>query len=100
MSEPWIIGDSIRLWVSIADLNGSAVNPASLRLRIKPPVAAEYSLTVAELIKDADGAYHHDLRLGDHGRWYYRWEAGDPSMAVGEGEIAVDPSRFVRRSTP
>lgn len=92
MSE-WIVGDTTRMVLDVADAAGLPADPGTLTLSIKPPSGA--IVVVPNPTRAATGAYHHDLLLDQRGTWYYRWASGAPLPAVAEGSIKVSPSRFV-----
>jgi hypothetical protein len=89
----WIIGDTTRMGLDVADAAGLPADPGTLTLSIKPPSGP--IVVVANPTRAATGAYRHDLLLDQRGTWYYRWASGAPLPAVAEGSIKVNPSRFV-----
>lgn len=90
--DNWIIGETATLPLLIVDAVGVAIDPDSIRLRIKPPGAADYAID--NPIRLDTGSFQHELALNKAGHWYYRWEVAAPQPAVAEGSIDVDPSRF------
>lgn len=92
----YLVGESARISVAIADSAGIAVDPGTLRLKVKTPAAVVSTLTVgAGIVKDAVGAYHADVALPAVGTWYYRWEADAPNPGAVEGAINVGKSRVI-----
>lgn len=89
----WIVGDTTRMSLDVADAAGIADDPGTLTLSIKPPAGP--IVVVANPARVAAGIYRHDLLLNQRGTWYYRWASGAPLPAVAEGSINVKPSRFV-----
>lgn len=91
----YLIGDVVRLSVSVVDAAEAAIDPSALVLKIKPPKAEAIVVALGDLTHDSLGNYHHDHRLDAAGAWYYRWESSNPSVAATEGSINVQPSRFL-----
>lgn len=80
MSDRYEIGDLVRIDRTFVNLAGTAVDPATVRLRVRSP-----SGTVTEVDATNDpsavGAFYVDVTPDRAGRWRYRWvSTGDPQL--------------------
>lgn len=91
----WIAGETATLTARIVDAEGAPFDPAALAMKIENPAGVVSTILMGDLTKADTGLYRYELPLAAAGRWYFRWESGDPVMAVAEGSINVLPSRFV-----
>lgn len=95
MSETdYLIGQAARIEAVITGIDGVAVDPQTVRLLTRAPDGTQTEIPADQIVKDATGAYHHDLTLNKAGRWYYRWQSGTPATSAAEGQLTVKPSRF------
>lgn len=80
-------------WTDVA--TNTAVDPATITLRVKAPSGTETTYTLAgeDVVQDSSGHYHCDVDADESGPWSYRWETTSPQSAV-EGGFSVDGSRF------
>lgn len=82
-------GTAIRLAVAFTNASGSAADPTTVKLKIRPKGGTERTFvhgTDAELVKDSTGSYHLDYTVPniapDRGmNFYYTW--------IGTGTVAV-----------
>ena len=97
MFTDWLIGQAARVDCAITDIDGSPIDPAMLRLKVKAPggTVTTYSLGGAEIVKTATGTYHADVALPTSGVWSWRWESDAPSTGAAEGSIVVRKSRVI-----
>jgi hypothetical protein len=96
-SNAWLIGETARLSVEIADAANAAADPGALRLKVKNPVGTVQTYTYGvsgEVVRDALGAYHADILLATSGQWAWRWETDAPNAGAVEGALSVDKSRI------
>lgn len=96
-SAPFLLGSAARMTVACAGPDGAYADPIELRLRTLDPAGTVTTYTypdAAEIIRDAIGHFRADIPLPLAGAWYWRWEAGQPSVGVAEGRLDVLPSRF------
>lgn len=94
-SETYIPGDVARIWLTAADIAGDATDPSVLTIEVKPPRADIVVPPAINIIRDSAGLYHFDLQLDKAGTWYWRWTTGAPATGAAEGQITVQPSRFI-----
>ncbi len=93
-TNTYVIGAGTRATFGIADIARQAVDPAALRLLVKPPggAAATHEYGVSPLIvRDGIGAFHADVPLTVAGTWSFRLETESPS-GVAETQITVTKS--------
>lgn len=88
-------GDAVRLSVAFTNSAGTATDPTTITLKVRPKGGAEEVFvhgTDAELVKDSTGNYHLDYTVPaiapDRGlTFYYQW--------IGTGAVAVvEPGTF------
>lgn len=91
------VGDSVRLYVALVDVDGDAVDPTTLTLTVKPALgtAVSYTYAAGEITKDSVGNYHKDYTVlsGSGGMVYYKF------VATGTA-IGSEPGSFAVRSDP
>ena len=99
MSDPlYLVGESARIHVRVADISGAVIDPVSLVLRVKTAGGAVTAYTYgmnAEVVRESTGIYHADIALPTAGQWSYRWEVAAPNAGVAEGSINVQKSRVI-----
>lgn len=88
----FIVGDVVRLSVSVADVTGALSDPSSLALVIKSPSGSSATHT-SDIVKDSVGNYHFDLPLDLPGSYGFRWQSTGTNQGVAEGGIYVSPQR-------
>ena len=94
----FMIGESARLALALSTFEGSAADPAVLRLRVKSPSGAvtTYLYGVApELVRDGVGQFRASIPLTEAGAWRYRWESEAPHQGAAEGALQVMASRVL-----
>lgn len=80
-------GSRVRLTGGFTDASGSAVDPATVKFRVRPPggLVTEYVYgTDAALVKDSPGNYHVDVDADTPGQWVYRF------FSTGTGKASKD----------
>lgn len=98
MLDEFIVGEVVRLPLSVTDLAGNAVDPGSVTLKIKRGAGAvtAYAYGAApEIVRDATGRYHADIPVISAGQWAYRWELSAPNAGAAEGVFIVQKSRVI-----
>jgi len=98
MLDAFIVGEVVRLTLTVTDLAGNAADPGSITLKIKPGTGAVTAYaygTAPEVVRDATGRYHADIPLVSSGLWAYRWELSAPNAGAAEGVINVQKSRVI-----
>lgn len=97
MMSTYQVGDRPRIIVTFRNIVRQLADPDIVRFRFKTPDGTETTYvygTGAQVVQEAAGIYHVDLRLTADGEWWYRWE-GDGSLACAvEKAIQVDESAF------
>lgn len=94
----YILGEVARISLDIADINGAAVDPGTLLLKVRAPSGTVVTYTngsSVELVRDSLGNYHTDLPLNAAGQWAYRWELTAPNAGAAEGVLIVQKSRVI-----
>ena len=94
------LGETFKFWVTARDTNGSATVPTGLRLLLWKPIttaSAVYYQDSGHFTNAATGAYSINLRLGETGTWYFRWETN--SNAHIDGSVIITGSRFYPSGT-
>jgi hypothetical protein len=94
-------GSLVRLTASFTDMDGLAVDPASVSVSTLDPdldiVSKSYPVD-AEVIKDDVGEYHYDADASKSGAWSFRWEGTGAGQAAAEGKFTVNSSAFPQGS--
>lgn len=94
----YIPGEIARISIRVTDITGTAADPGTLTLKIKPPTGptATYVYgSAAEIVRDSLGNYHADIVMSTSGQWAYRWETTAPNGGAAEGAIVVKKSRVI-----
>lgn len=94
----YLVGEYVRLSLSLLDFAGNPADPGALRLRVRSGagVLSAYAYGSApEVVRDGLGLYHADLPLSVAGSWYYRWESDAPNSGACEGAFPVFASRVL-----
>jgi hypothetical protein len=96
-TNSFLIGETVRLTLALADLSGTAADPGALRLKTKSPAGATTTTAYGggTLLKDSVGNYHIDLTPASTGLWFYRWEADAPNAGAAEGSFNVMASKVI-----
>ena len=98
MSDEFIVGETVRLSVSVTAADGETLaDPDVLRLktlRMGDVVQVYLYGTDAMIVRDSIGQFHADIPLPLSGDWYYRWETSGPITGVAEGALKVRSTRF------
>lgn len=87
------IGNIIRISGAFTDVNGAAVDPTTVTLRIKPPSGS--TVVVTNATKDSVGNYHYDYTPTLKGKHYYRWEGTGACVTANEGDFQIEKSKIV-----
>jgi len=86
-------GDSVRLSVAIVNSAGTATDPTTLTLTVKPGdgTAVSYTYAAGEITKDSVGNYHKDYTVpsGTGGTVYYKFTATGTAIGMEPGSFAV-----------
>lgn len=100
MANTYDIGDVVRVSGAFATSAGTAVDPATVKFRIRRPDRTidfyEYGVD-GEVIKDAVGNYHMDILIDQSGTWYYRVEGITTNRGAEENSIIIRRSKFYDR---
>ncbi|MDD5391188.1 MAG: hypothetical protein PHD37_17765 [Gallionellaceae bacterium] len=91
----YLIGETGRISVSIADGGNVAGDPGALRLKVKTPIGTVTAYVFGasgEIVKDSVGHYHADILLDTIGTWAWRWESDAPNAGASEGVLVVKKS--------
>lgn len=92
-------GALVRLAAEFTDLEGAAIDPTTVTLRVKPPLgtAQVYPFNGSpDLVETSPtGVYWADIRVTEPGKWVYRWEGTGVCEAVAEGAFNVTDSVFL-----
>ena len=94
----YLVGQVVKLSVTIKNAAGVAADPGALRLKIKAPSGAVTTLTHGvdvALVKDSVGNYHADQLLNAPGVWAWRWESDAPNAGASEGTLTVKKSAVI-----
>ena len=90
------IGDQERLTVAFTDLNGTAVNPTTVTLKVRTPDGTVTTLATSDspnpIGNASTGNYYYDYTYAQEGRHHFEWSASGALVAAASGE------RWVRRS--
>lgn len=97
MSQQYDVGDMIRCSVSFKDLNGTAIDPTNVTIKIQKPnqTIVEYVYLVdGGVIKDSVGNYHYDFLITLDGMHTFGWFGSGNMSAVETSTFFVNPSKF------
>lgn len=100
MANTYDIGDVVRCAVAFTNAAGTAVDPTTVKFRIRKPDRSIdfYTYGVdAEVIKDSTGNYHMDILIDQSGTWYYRMEGITTNRGAGETSLIIRRSKFYDR---
>lgn len=91
------VGDQIRITATFTDIDGAAVDPATLQFKFKTPGSAitTYVYGVdAQIVKSGVGVYYVDVPIDASGTWSYRFAGTGAGQAAAEGQFDVRQSYF------
>lgn len=91
------VGQQVRVWVRFTDMDGYAVDPTIITLKVVDPTGALTTRvyeTDAALVRDAEGEYYAEFIAARPGTWRYRWESTGALTAATEGAFQVLRSSF------
>jgi uncharacterized protein YfaS (alpha-2-macroglobulin family) len=94
VNNTYVSGNEIRLSVAFQTLDGNAIDPTAVELKVIDPDGDVTTYLPDAVVKDAVGHYHVDLTMDVAGRWYYRFEGSGAVTAAGEGSFTVNHSPF------
>lgn len=95
--ERWLVGDTAKLFITLALADGTLADPQALTLRLMDPLGATLTYTFgidAEVQRIAPGTYIVQFILVRPGRYYWSWHAEAPVTGAAEGSLYVERSRF------
>lgn len=86
------VGDMRRLSAAFT-VSGTATNPTTITLLVKPPSGVLATYTYAsDITRDSTGNYHYDLTFDAAGYWLYQWYGtGTVKASTAIVKIKVDP---------
>ena len=91
------VGQQVRVWVQFADIDGYAVDPTVITLKVVDPTGAletwVYETDPAVTRVDG-GQYYVEFIPTRPGTWRYRWESSGALTAATEGAFQVLRSSF------
>lgn len=82
------VGDTVRLTFTVVTSTGGAVD-TPVRLVVGASTDHGVAYTTSNLTRVSVGSWRKDLRVGEAGRWTYRWESSGAVVQVDEGAFAV-----------
>lgn len=83
------IGAGVRLRATIADVDGEALDPSSIVVRVRKPDGSVVVFTGGQIVRESAGIYHCDTDIADlAGDYWQRWEVTGPSPVKGAEEKA------------
>jgi lipoprotein-anchoring transpeptidase ErfK/SrfK len=88
------VGDAVRISLVCANSAGTAIDPTTLTLTVKPALgtATTYTYGVGvTIVKDSTGNYHADYTVltGSGGMVYYKWTATGSYVGMAQSAFAV-----------
>lgn len=87
------VGDQVRLSLTLANSGGTAVDPTTLALTVKPGngTATTYTYAAGSITKSTTGSYYVDYTVPSHsgGTYYYKWLAAGSAIGMAQGSFAV-----------
>lgn len=90
-------GTLVRASATFASAAGAAVDPTTVRLKVRAPAGTVTTWTHGidgQLVKDAAGAYHADIDANEEGVWHTRWEGTGANQAAAESQFTVNVGVF------
>lgn len=98
MSDKWLLGESARVFLTVATPEGVLTDPAAVAVKVKAPDGTLTAITYGqsgEIVRTAAGLFYYDLPLAQAGTWSWRWETTAPAAGAVEGLIYVEKSRVL-----
>jgi uncharacterized protein YfaS (alpha-2-macroglobulin family) len=93
----YLIGAVVKLTGTFTDLDGDAIDPDTVTLRIKEPdgtITVYVYSTDLELVRDGVGEYHVDWAADQAGEYCFRFEGTGVAQAVNEKQFEIDAGCF------
>lgn len=90
-NEPLTVGDAVRIFLEVRDVNGALADPTALELGVRLPDGSDATYVPT---KDAVGKYHYDFGLEQSGTYRFRGKATGQNQSVVNGGIFVYPDAF------
>ena len=83
------IGAGVRLRATITDVDGVALDPTSIVVRVRKPDNSVVVFTGGQIVRESAGIYYCETDIADlAGDYWQRWEVTGPSPAKGAEEKA------------
>lgn len=85
------IGDVVRVEGTLTDVDGVAVDPATVTVKVRPPTGATVTYTYAggQVTRSALGVYFVDVSTTEAGRWTYQFLSTGTGQAMNERYFTV-----------
>ena len=91
-------GDRIRISMSFADLDGTAVNPDTVTLEVMDPSgnidSYHYEASPTDIVQLATGSFYKDVEGDESGDWHYWVESTGSGEGTQSGQFVVEPTHF------
>lgn len=91
------IGDKLRIGVTFTDVAGTAGDPTTILLKVKPPneTIITYTYGTDAITRTGTGVYYLDYQVAKTGLHWYRWEGSGALTVVTEGSFDVRRKRVI-----
>lgn len=89
------VGDLVRVTAAFEDVDGAAVDPTTVTLKVMDPSGNidEYTYAGGDVSRSAAGSYYRDVTVDEAGDWRCWW------VSTGSGQGA-EPTQFIVEPTP
>lgn len=90
------IGAVVRLKIAFTNQEGTAVDPGTVRAKVKTPlgVVTTYTYPTDGIQRTGTGVYYYDVEPAQQGVWKFRWEGTGSNKGANESAFEMLESEF------